>query len=158
MFFTDRNKSIEEVLSVSRAPATVSKYNRAVSAWKNWCAAHKVRAIPAEPQDVANYYMSQYNNGAPYSRIETAHYSLKWFHDCSPLTINNPCDSKFIRLLLAGLKRILAKPKNKKNPITPDILSKIILKFGDSNVLSDVRLCAYDADVLCRVLQTLRID
>lgn len=139
---TSDHKSIEEVLMASRAPSTVNKYKKGFAGWESWCAANCVGVFPAQKKDIARYYMNMYNCNAPYSRIENAHFSIKWFHDCSPLVDFNPCDSKFLQLLLAGLKRLMDHPKNKKEPITPDILNRIVLKYGYSSSLKDIRLCA----------------
>lgn len=139
--FLYRNKSIEDVLTASRAPSTGMKYNRSISKWKVWCSDHKVCALPADHHDLGDYYMALFNAGAPYSRIETAQYAIKWFHDCSPCTEANPCDSSFIKQVLAGLRRITAKPISKKDPVTPEILSRIVNIYGFSDNLMNIRLC-----------------
>ena len=38
-------------------------------------------------------------------------------------------------------KRLLSKPVCKKDPITPDILQRIIAVFGDRNDVSKLRIC-----------------
>ncbi len=134
--------TVEDVLNISRAPATVTRYRKAFEDWKDWCNRNSVNIIPAQKEDIARYYMFLYNNGAPYSRLEIAHCAIKWFHDCAPFTESNPCDSKYLRLVLDGCKRMLARPKNKKEPITPDILARIVCKYGNSRDLKDIRLCA----------------
>jgi hypothetical protein len=56
---------------------------------------------------------------------------------------SNPYDDKLISVFLEGGKRTLSKPIIKKDPITPDILSKIIDIYGkDHSNLKNVRLCA----------------
>ena len=98
--------------------------------------------LPAQkPADIARYYMSMYNNDAPYSRIEGTYFGIKWFLDCLPVTEMNPCNSRLWHRLLAGLKRILA-PKCKKEPIIPDILNKLVKKYGYSKCLKEARLCS----------------
>ena len=69
--------------------------------------------------------MNMYNNDAPYSRIEAAFYAIKWKLDCANV-LPNPCDMRFTKLLLAGLKRLLAKPVVKKEPVTPELLRNIV--------------------------------
>ncbi|XP_030844925.1 uncharacterized protein LOC115918175 [Strongylocentrotus purpuratus] len=123
---TSDHKSLQEVLMASRATSTVAKYRKAFEDGKSWCAINCVCELPAQKADIARYYMSMYNNDAPYSRIEGAHFGIKWVLDCSPVTEVNPCNSRFLHLLLAGLKRILAHPKCKKERITPDILNKLV--------------------------------
>jgi integrase len=56
---------------------------------------------------------------------------------------SNPYDDKLISVFLEGGKRTLSKPIIKKDPITPDILNKIIDMYGkDHSNLKSVRLCA----------------
>ena len=54
---------------------------------------------------------------------------------------DNPCNSSFLHTVLQGLKRLLAKPVVKKEPITPGILRALVDKYGSSNNLMDLRLC-----------------
>ncbi|XP_072037006.1 integrase/recombinase xerD homolog [Amphiura filiformis] len=49
---------------------------------------------------------------------------------------------KFVKLLIDGLKRILAKPVVQKEPITADMLLKIVDKFGQGENLMHIRMCA----------------
>lgn len=78
--------------------------------------------------------------GSPYSRIESVFYGLKWIHDIHNL--KNPCESRFLHLVLDGLKRILAKPTVKKSPITANMLQKLCTAYAGHNAsLLDLRLC-----------------
>ncbi|XP_072020155.1 uncharacterized protein [Amphiura filiformis] len=131
-----------EVLKASRATSTANKYSKAFSAWQEWCLVHRVSHMPASQDDISRYFIYLYVDQAPFSKIEAAFYSLKWHHDCNPEVNNNPCDSKFLRCLLEGLKRLKAKPVSKKDPVTPDILNKIVLRFGMGSNLMHIRLCA----------------
>ncbi len=132
---------LQGVLKASRASNTVLKYERCFAAWQAWCTENKVSALPANTEDIARFFMEQFTNKAPFSRIEGIFYSIKWHHDCDPTVAVNPCDKKFLRLTLEGLKRIAAKPVCKKEPITTEILGKIVAKFGSSNNLMNIRLC-----------------
>ncbi|XP_072018864.1 integrase/recombinase xerD homolog [Amphiura filiformis] len=131
-----------EVLKASRATSTANKYSKAFSAWQEWCLVHSVSHMPASQDDISRYFIYLYVDQAPFSKIEAAFYSLKWHHDCNPEVNNNPCDSKFLRCLLEGLKRLKAKPVSKKDPVTPDILNKIVFRFGMGSNLMHIRLCA----------------
>ena len=103
---------------------------------------NEVNVIPASAEDISRFLIHLYQSGAPYSRMETVFYALKWNYDCNSKVIVNPCERKFLKILLQGLKRILAKPVVKKDPITPEILNTIIIKYGSSSNLLDIRLCA----------------
>lgn len=91
--------------------------------------------------DIARYITYLFNEKATYSKIETAFYAIKWKLDCSPHVLYNPCDKKFVHLLLDGTKRILARPVVHKEPITPEMLTSIVKVF-DNNELKGVRTCA----------------
>ncbi len=130
-----------EVLRDSRAPNTAHKYENAFSAWEKWCEQHEVTSLPAKVDNITRYFIYQFNGNAPYSRIETAFYGIKWRHDCLPNLSQNPCDSKFLHNVLQGLKRRLAKPITKKEPITPEMLKAIVEQFRHTDNLLDIRLC-----------------
>lgn len=76
--------------------------------------------------------------GSSVAILDASFYSIKWFHDFN--FKHNPCSDKFLGLIYEGGRRLLSKPINKKEPITPDILRKIVLKFGDHNNLKKLRV------------------
>ena len=135
---------MDRIIRASRAKSTVSKYSNSFNLWKSWCAENNVSAIPAAAEDISRYFVKLFNADAPYSRIEGVFYSIKWFHKCNPGVLLNPCDRKFLHLLLEGLKRSSAKPVQKKDPITVAILQKNLCKYGMGSNSKDIRLC-----VLC---------
>ena len=134
---------VQKVLDASRAENTIKKYKRAIEAWKLWSRSNGISEQDLSQENLAKYFMFLFNEGSPYSKIETAFYALKWHCDCSVSTRNtkNPCESKFLKLILDGTKRILARPVNRKEPVTPDMLSSIVSKF-DSGTVKDLRICS----------------
>jgi len=133
---------LQKVLDASRAPSTVSKYKRAFAFWSDWCRRNFINPISANKHDMARYFISMYNNGKPFSTIEAAFYAIKWHLDTSFSVIDNPCDSKFLKLLIEGLKRLLKNPTKQKEPITAGMLHEIVTKFGSTNNLMHIRMCA----------------
>ena len=87
-------------------------------------------------------------------------YGLKWVHEMAGL--DNPTDHPLVRSVLEGARRQLGKPINKKEPVTVEMLQKLVQQFGGSGAsLSDIRslaLCLlafsgflrYDEIVRCR--------
>ena len=53
----------------------------------------------------------------------------------------NPCELKFLRLLLEGMKRILARPVVRKEPVTPDILFRMVTNLN-TDCMKDLRTCS----------------
>ena len=68
----------------------------------------------------ALYLVSLIQTASTLSPAITVFYSIKWVHDISD--IKSPTDSKIVINVLEAAKRILAKPKNKKEPISVEIL------------------------------------
>jgi len=129
-------------MEASRAESTVKKYKNAIAAWEVWCRLNRMSVLCPSHLDLARYFIDMYNNDAPFSRIETAFYGIKWKLDTSSNGCDkNPCDLRFLHLLLEGLKRILAKPIHRKEPITPEILRKVVQKFDDGG-LKGIRICS----------------
>ncbi|XP_072037315.1 integrase/recombinase xerD homolog [Amphiura filiformis] len=135
--------TLTRVLQASRAENTIKKYKNSLAAWEVWCRLNRVSPTSPSNLELSRYFIGMFNSDAPYSRMEAAFYAIKWKIDCLPNMVSqNPCDSKFIHLLLEGLKRILAKPvSNRKEPITPDILHALVVKFGSGD-LKCTRLCS----------------
>jgi site-specific recombinase XerD len=138
----EHNATLARILEASRADSTVAKYKRSFKLWKDWCRDNGLCPLPANHDVLARYFIHLYNTKVPYSSIESAFYAIKWHFDCSPDVVHNPCDMKFLKLLLGGLKRILAKPVVQKEPITADMLQKIVEKFGCCENLMHIRMCA----------------
>ena len=120
----------------------MNRYDKAFTYWNSWCTQHKIETFSANAEDISKYLIHLYLINAPYSRMESAFYAIKWKYDCNPNVLVNPCDRRFLHIVLQGLKKLLHKPIVKKEPITPDILKAIADKYGTSVNLKDSRLCA----------------
>ena len=129
-------------MKASRAESTIKKYNDALAAWEVWCRLRHVSTVKPTHEDIARYMIDLFNEQSPYSRIETAFFAINWKLNTSVQScLNNPCDTKFLHLLLEGLKRLLANPVNRKEPITAEMLYSVVMKFGDTD-LKGIRTCA----------------
>ncbi len=64
------------------------------------------------------------------SAVEEAVNAISWVH----LLSNQPpiASSPFVHATLAGLQRKLAKPKVRKEPITSDMLTAMVVSLGPS--------------------------
>jgi hypothetical protein len=84
--------------------------------------------MPVKPSVVCLYLSSLVVQCVSTSVLDSAFYSIKRFHDVSLKC--NPCEDKLIKMCYEGSKRILSKPINKKQPITVEMLHKIVDNFG----------------------------
>ena len=74
------------------------------------------------------------------SAVTDAVNAINWVHQISGLPPIS--GSSFVRATLAGLKRQLAKPRVRKEPVTIDMLRSLVASLGDSPSLADVRLAS----------------
>ena len=75
-----------------------------------------------------------------WSAVQDAVNAVSWVHQLSgfePIV-----QSPFVQATVDGLKRRLAKPKVKKEPVTVEMLAALVNSLGQPPLLSDLRLAA----------------
>ena len=88
---------VPDVLAVSRAPSTVKGYHAQFKKWKAWAANFPdVVSFPATDLHFSLYLVSLLQAGYSFSTINSAFYSVNFFHTCSSNGVRNPCDSGFV--------------------------------------------------------------
>lgn len=120
---------------------TSKKHQFYFKKFEDWCNINEVPSLPSKACVIAVFLSGKIQGGVSESVLLAYFHSIKWFHDvhCS----YNPCDEKLIHMLIQGGRRMLAKPVQKKEPITVEILKNIHNSFGlDKNKhdLKSVRL------------------
>lgn len=123
----------------SRAASTSSLYLRRYRKWADWCSSYaEISPIPAKELHVALYLKHLSTTAVGSSVIEQAFYAISWAHDIAGVC--NPCKSTFVIHVKESAVRQLKKPINKKEPITPSHLKKLVSEFaGPTASLSDLR-------------------
>jgi len=120
----------------SRADSTVKKYLGAFRRWKSWAVQHKLTPIPAKPHEFSLYLQHTGETKRSKSAAEEACNAVSWVHSSAGLP---PLLSHyFVKGTLEGLKRLLAKPVVKKEPMTVKMLEAIVEDAERS--VSDLRL------------------
>ena len=73
------------------------------------------------------------------SKTDEAVYAISWAHKFAGF--KDPCKSDFVGLVREGAHRKIGHTVVKKEPLTPEILLKIVNKYGQSsNSLKDLRI------------------
>ena len=128
-------------LTASRQQQTQKGYGYAFQAFVLWCDSTKQISLPASEETVALYLVNLVQKGACKSSIYKAFYAVKWFHTLNGVKSNVCETSSWLKLCLEGCCRLVAKPIQKKEPITVDILAKFVNQFGSMTcTLSDLRI------------------
>ena len=84
------------------------------------------------------YLIRKSSTSAP---VEEASNAISWAHQVAVL--EDPTQHQLVKRVVAGAKHILAHQTNRKEPITPEILAKLVDKFaGESADLDDIRIVA----------------
>ena len=95
-------------------------YDAYFKKFRTWCSDHGVAFLPAAASTVAVFLSGLVQQSVSESVLSTYFYSISWHHDCN--MCSNPCNEKILHMIMEGGKRILSKPIQKKEPITPEIL------------------------------------
>ena len=90
------------------------------------------------------YLIYLVQSGSSVSSIQQSFYSLNYFHNACSL--ENPCESRFVRCIFEGCRRLAIKPKAiHRQPVLPEHLSKLVLQFAHTSAklpdIRDVCLC-----------------
>ena len=124
----------------SRAMSSNRKYAGAFRRWKRWAQEHKLPAFPAKEQHVALYLQYIEDSLKSKAAAEEAVHALNWAHNLAGL--ESPTQSPLVQTTLEGVKRLLAKPVQKKKPVSLDILADLVEDCCRYPTLSNVRLAA----------------
>ena len=134
-------KLIPDLLAASRAPLTVKGYQSQFLKWKAWADSFpEVTFFPASALHFSLYLISLVQSGYSFSTINSAFYSVNFFHNLSD--VPNPCNSSFVKAILEGCKRFSANSVSAKKrlPVCPEHLHALVQRFARVNAsLHDIR-------------------
>ena len=125
----------------SRADSTTKKYLGAYKRWKIWADARQgVPSFPVQELHLVLYMQHLSESTESKAAVEEAVHALSWLHGVAGL---QPLGgSPLVKATLEGLRRILAKPKVRKEPVTADMLKAMVEAAGPAPSLTEVRLLA----------------
>ncbi|CAG2197212.1 unnamed protein product [Mytilus edulis] len=133
-----------DLLCESKADSTVKTYHAGFIRWKKWAVHNGISRcdiLPAKSLHVALYLSSLVQNSHTASPVISAFYSIQWAHRMIGQT--SPTENLAVKNVLEGAKRRLATRIEKKEPVTPEILSKMYSSsFKEYNVMSQRFICA----------------
>ena len=123
----------------AKASSTTQQYLRSWKKWEAWVLSKKgLSVFPVQPFHLSLYISHLASTGMK-SSADSATAAIKWVHSLAGFP--SPTDSPMVKLALQGFKRTTSSPTLRKQPITPDILIKIMEKYGhDHASLADLRV------------------
>ena len=121
-----------------KATSTTKKYLGGFRRWKQWATEHKLTVLPADACHVALYLQQLGETKKSKSAVEEAVNCLAWVH--SMAGVQSPTSDPLVRNTMEGLKRILAKPVQKKAPFSVEMLQAMVQDTKKENSLANIRL------------------
>ena len=133
-------KSLPNLVLQGRAISTVKKYSGAYNRWRIWADTKPEigSTLPPLPIHIALYLNFLAQTAKTSSPIIEAVSALSWVNQIA--TVEDTTTHPLVVQLLAGIKKKLACATTKKEPVTPDILSTLVSRFGQQDAsLADIR-------------------
>ena len=134
----DLAKKLPDLLLTSRATSTVSKYLYTFQRWYNWSESQHITCYPADPFHVALYLVHLLQEAVTATPVTAAMCAISWYHVC--LGASDPCKHPLVQNTGQAAKRLLARPKSRKAPITKAMLLKLADSLLKSGSLTDLQL------------------
>ena len=137
-------EALPSIVLQSKAPATIKKYSGAFRRWKKWTESKAyLEAFPAKPIQVALYLSFLISKSKTSAPVEEAVNALSWAYQVA--VIEDPTDHPLVKQIVAGAKRMLAHRVTKKEPITAEILHKLV----DNSISDNAELPAVRTIAIC---------
>ena len=145
-----RDPSLRELASrlastviASRATGTTDTYRRAFLRWRGFAASSdEIQAFPARPEHVALYLQHVLDATKSRSSVDSAIYGVQWAHNLAD--VHSPTNSPIVHAISRASKRIIGtRVTNKMEPISPDMIRKLIDISNLDNLLELRNVCIF---------------
>lgn len=137
--FNDLVSKLPEYVLASKADSTRKKYGYAFNSFCKWSKLHNISSLPASETYIALYLIEIAENKKSISKIDEAVYAISWAHKLAGYS--DPCKSELVVSVREGSHRKIGHTTSRKEPITADILQKLVTKFGKNcNNLKELRI------------------
>ena len=135
---------VKSIVLGSKADGTVRTCLGGFRRWKRWASSNHVCLFPANPFQVAIYLQCLLQDANSPSPVLNAVYSIDWAQQMAGLS--KISDHPLVSLMVSASRRLLGRPKFKRDPGTPEMLkalveSKITDKSPSISDLRSVALC-----------------
>ena len=117
-------ETLPETVLQCRATSTTKKYLGAFRRWKQWAIDHHLNPFPVTEHHLVLYLQHLAEATGSKAAVEEGVYSMTWAHNLA--SVPSPTENPLVITTLEGLRRMLAKPVSKKEPITAEILKAMV--------------------------------
>lgn len=131
---------IPDIVLKAKATSTNNKYDVYFQKFVDWCKLFSFDYLPADSNTLCVFLSYLVQERVSVSVLNSFFYAINWKHHLSLLS--NPCENILVKMTLEGSKRILSSPVQKKEPVTVDMLKKIVQFYSTDLSLKALRICA----------------
>lgn len=160
-------EELPDIILKSRADSTVKSYSYAFNKWATWATKYDMKPIEADPYHISLYLVHLSHTCSSSAPITSAVSAISWAHRMAGSS--DPTQMPLVKYTSEGLKRSLAKPIEKKEPITSAILRDIVdmqlkqfseITIADLSSLGTVAMCllAYTGFLRFNELVSIRLS
>ncbi|XP_021353759.1 uncharacterized protein LOC110450524 [Mizuhopecten yessoensis] len=134
---------LPQLLVESKASSTTRAYYQGFLRWKTWASnkgISEAECFPAKAIHAALYLACLVQHNSTSSPVTQVFYSLKWAH--SIIGRDSPTDTLLVRNIIEGAKRRLSAARNRKDPITPELLESMYsANYSENDLFSQRIIC-----------------
>jgi len=118
----------------SRSDNTAKSYYYSFNRWSTFAKKHSFDVLPAQPVHIALFITHFLDSGATHNTINSIIYSIKWIHGmCNK---NDPTNNSYIVSLQESAKRAVRPLKQKKDPVSIEMLLELCnMHLGNNDLL-----------------------
>ena len=140
-------EDLKQTVFASKAGGTIRTYLGGFNSWKRWAKFNGLNYLPANPFHVAMYLQIILQSASSASPINSAVYSIDWVHGLAGFQkVSSHC---LVQSMMGASKRVLAKPKNRKEPITPEMLQQLEESLKDKSCVASCKNSRIMFDRFC---------
>ena len=134
---------LESTVIASRASGTTDAYRRAFQRWKSFASSKdQMHVFPARTEHVALYLQGVLDTTNCHSAVDFAIYGIQWANNLAG--ISSPTDSPIIHSISRAAKKLIGtRLVNKKEPISPEMIRKLVEDSDLVNLLELRNVCIF---------------
>ena len=127
----------------SIASGATDAYRRSFWKWRNFaCSRDEIQVFPASTEHVALYLQYMLTTTRSHSALGSAIYGIQWAHNLAG--IPSPPDSPTIKAVSNATKQLTGTSLfNRKEPVSPDMLEKLVEASTLDNLLALRNVCIF---------------
>lgn len=114
----------------SKADATVRAYTSDARVFQDWCTRFGFQSLPASPEAVAGFIVSEAENGRAASTLGRRLAAIRYAHKLARAA--DPTDDEGVRAAMKGARRKVGVAPTQKAAATAEILAALLMRTPDT--------------------------